>query len=616
MITVNQIPALFEAFQTRWSERDERILLMDEVVKGDWAALGPDDEQLENRSPNLVQVALEDTAESASMLPTVRVTPSGPDDSDKEHAAAMERMAMSYLDRSQFELLAIKSLMDLAGFGFMPWVINYDKESGGPIIEWRDPRTCYPEPGWRTMDSVRTCMFARNLYVRQLPKLWQDELDKHWASNKPHGPFGSVQFFDREITLVEIYEEDFITICALYQSAPNGGIHGGVSMTPVLLERTPTPGGICPVVIGQRITLDNEPRGQFDQVIDVLKAHIRLMALVLDYADQAVYSDIWVKDLVGQMNIGGGSYIQLGPQGAIGRVAPAVSSLAVQQELDALVNNIHLGGRWPKSRPGEIDQAIASAKFIEATAGMMNTVIRTYHLIMKRALEQALRICFKQDLVLGKNRQVAGVLRNQQFVAKRLKSDIDLGAQVHVDYGIGLGRDPQTTMVLGIQGMQTGIWSTEFVQEHFDGITDVDKENRRLDVQKLKDMAFAQVLQGLQGGTIPQRALVDIAKARENGEDIFSLFQEYIVKPQEEIAEQQIPSGLGGPPQMPGAQPGGGGPQPPPAPDAGALMAMLGGGGAPPGAPPGGPPGAGDTSMIGRLSAPLGNGGFAGTEAR
>lgn len=612
MIALNQIPSLFEAFQKRWSERDDRVLLMDEVVRGDWAAIGPDDEQLENRSPNLVQVALEDTAESASMLPTVRVTPAGPTDADKEHGAAMERMAMSYLDRSQFELLAIKSLMDLAGFGFMPWVINYDHESGGPIIEWRDPRTCYPEPGWRTMDSVRTCMFARNLYVRQLPKAWQDELNTHWKDNQPTGRYSATPFFDREITLVEVYEEDFITVAAMYQSSPNQGMSGGVNMTPVLLDRCATPGGICPVVIGQRITLDNEPRGQFDQVIDVLKAHIRLMALVLDYADQAVYSDIWVKDLVGQMNIGGGSYIQLGPQGAIGRVAPAVSSLAVQQELDSLVNNIHLGGRWPKSRPGEIDQAIASAKFIEATAGMMNTVIRTYHLIMKRALEQALRICFKQDLALGKNRQVAGVLRNQQFVARRMKSDIDLGAQVHVDYGIGLGRDPQTTMVLGIQGMQTGIWSTEFVQEHFDGITDVKKEQERLDVQKLKDMAFAQVLQGLQGGTIPQRALVDIAKARENGEDIFSLFEKYIVKGQEEIAAQQIPSGLGGPPQMPGAQPGGGGPQPPPAPDMAAMLGAMGAGGA----PPGGPPQGGDTSMIGRLSAPLGNGGFAGTEAR
>jgi hypothetical protein len=81
------------------------------------------------------------------------------------------------------------------------------------------------------------------------------------------------------------------------------------------------------------------------------RRHVRLMAMIMDYADQAVYSDIWVKDLIGELSWGGGAYIELGPQGAIGRVPPAVSSLNVQHDLDRLVDSIHLGGRWPKSPP-------------------------------------------------------------------------------------------------------------------------------------------------------------------------------------------------------------------------------------------------------------------------
>lgn len=602
MTPLSRLPSMFGAFQARWSERDERMLLTDEVVRGNWSATGPDDEDIENRSPNLVQVALEDTAESASYLPTVRVTPSGPEDLDKDRAAAMERMAMSYLDRSQFDLMAIKTLYDLAGFGFHAWVVNFDHESGGPVIEWRDPRFCYPEQGWRTLDSTKTAIFARSMHVSQLNKGWQKKLQE--AFKVTNDKTGGSAFHDRHVTIVELYEEDFITVAALYQSGAQAAPRAtALDMTPVLLERTKTVGGICPVIVNQRVTLDGEPRGQFDQVIDVLKAHIRLMGLVLDYSDQAVYSDIWVKDLVGQMSIGGGSYIQLGPQGAIGRVPPAVSSLAVQSTLDDIVTSIHVGGRWPKSRPGEVSQAIASAKFIEATAGMMNTAIRTYHLIMKRSMEQALRVCFKQDLALGKNRQIAGVLRNQQFVGERKRSDIDLKAQVTIDYGIGLGRDPQTTMVLGIQGMQTGIWSTEFVQEHFDGITDVAREQQRIDVQKFKDMAFAQILQGVQAGQIPQRALVEIAKARASGEDIFALFEKWIVEPTEEAQSQQIPSGITGQMQTPGAAPAApGGMQPPPPPDIAAMMAGMGGGPAP--SPP---------ESMGRLAARIDGGGFAGT---
>jgi hypothetical protein len=63
MISVDRFPQLFTAFRTRWEERDQRIALMDDVVAGRWSAIGPDDEDLVNRSPNLIQVALEDTAD-------------------------------------------------------------------------------------------------------------------------------------------------------------------------------------------------------------------------------------------------------------------------------------------------------------------------------------------------------------------------------------------------------------------------------------------------------------------------------------------------------------------------------------------------------------------------
>ncbi len=591
----NDIPRQYTNLRNRWTERDERVRIMDSVVRGDWQALGPDGEGLENRSPNLVQVALEDTAETASLVPTVRVIPSTGSDLSKNKAMAMERLAASYLDVSQIELLEIQSLMDLAGFGYFVWVVTFNPETGSPVIEWRDPRTCYPSEGWRTFDSVREAVFARELYCRQLPEDHQMKLRSEIMLSEDD----SDDYLDRRITVIEKYCESTIEVYGMYQSGwRSPGM--GITWVPVLLESAETPYGICPVVIGQRPSLDNEPRGQFDQVIQVMQAHIRLMAMVLDYADQAVYSDVWVKDLVGQMSFGGGAYIQLGPQGAIGRVPPAVSSMSVQQELDSLVTNIHLGGRWPKSRPGEVDQAIASAKFIEATAGMMNTVIRTMHLVMKRALEQALRIALVVDVTEGPDRTVAGILRNQQFLVERKKNDIDLKARLRVDYGIGLGRDAAQTMVLGIQGMQTGIFSKEFVQDNFEGIQDVERERQRIDLQQFADMAFAQLMQGLQEKTIPSSALVAIAKERANGKGIFELFDKYIAKPQEEQMAAAIPSGLGGGMMQPGmSDPAAGGPQPPSAPPPEELMGALGGG---------------EVQSIGRLSERLPGGGFAGTE--
>lgn len=605
-ITVEDIPSFYLALRARWKDRDERMQIMDDVVKGNWSIVDPDDDEVTSRSPNMIQVALEDTAEAASYQPTIRVKPSGAGPTAKKKASAMEELGTSYLDVSRMKLLTIKSLQDLAGFGMFSWLVSYDEESQAPVIRWRDPRTCYPEFGYQAWDSVRTCVFAREVYVRQLPELYQEKVRAAFGGLWERDHY-DVLFHDRKVTLTEICEQDAITVAALYSHSQGNIGSKGATWLPVLLDVAPTLGGICPVVVGERLVLDNEPRGQFDQVVGVLQAHIRLMSMVLDYSDQMVYSDIWVKDLVGQMSYGGGAYIQLGPQGQIGRVPPAVSSFSVQQELEQLVNNVHLGGRWPKTRPGEIDQAIASAKFVEATAGMMNTVIRTYHLIMQEHLESALRICFKQDALKGPKRTVAGILRNQQFMVERSKDDIDLAARVQVDYGIGLGRDPAQSLVLGIQGAQTGMWSNDFVQENFDGLTDIEQERRRIDVNKFKDMAFAQLLNGLQTGSIPQAALVKIAQARATGEDIFALFQEYVVAPAEELAQQSYTSGLTGEQVAPGgAPPGAGGPAPPVPPDGAALLGALAGAG----------PGAAGAETMSRLSVPLGEGSFANSQVK
>lgn len=598
----DRFSVLWQRYSERWQGRDDRMDTIDKVVRGDWTVFGPDDEAAENRSPNLIQVALEDTAEAASLVPSVRVMPSKTTQQAKARASKMEQIGSSYLDASEIDLLTIKSMMNLAGHGLFTWVVTYSQELG-PRLEWRDPRTCYPEPDQSTLGVTKRAFFARDLYMTQLPPEWQAlfyqhceerEIDQNWWT-------------DHTVTLVEYYDEDCTIVAGVYDASavPQGGLtkpFQKAHYVSVFLEQLENKSGLCPVIVGQRITLDNEPRGQFDQVIPVLQAHVRLMSLVLDYSDQAVYSDVWVKDLIGEMPYGGGSFIQLGPQGQIGRVPPAVTSLSVYNELDQLINNIHLGGRWPKTRPGDIDQAIASGKFVESTVGMMNTVIRTYHMITQRALEQALRVAFALDKAHGHERTVSGVLRNQQFLLERKLDDIDLTARVNVEYGLGLGRDPAQSMVVGIQAAQAGIVSLEYVQENFDGITDVALERVRLDVQQLKDMAMAKLLQGLQGGMIPESALVEIAKARQNGEDIFALYDKFIVKPKEAQQEQMLTSGLTGEQLMPGQPPppeaGMGAPVPPPPEE---LLGLLGGGAGP--------------ESIGRLSVPFPGGGFAGTQS-
>lgn len=581
MIDSTEIAHRYVAYRSRFAARDARMVTIDQVVRGEYGQVDPEEEEVTSRSPNLIQVALEDTAEAASIMPTIRVVPATGGERAKSQALAQEKIAAGYFDVSKMDLQLTSTVYDLAGFGLGAWVVWPDYEMRRPLIEWKDPRFCYPEPGVRVGDAVRNCFFARQVYLTQLPadqraKLMTEVNDPAFDENA-------------SIILVEWYDEQDVCVYALWggAGAETFGVRTGADFTPVMLEHWHHGLGVCPVIIGARFSLDGEMRGQFDQVVGVLLAHVRLMGMVLDYADQAVYSDVWVKDLIGEMPYGGGAYIELGPQGAIGRVPPAVTSLNVVQDLQMLTDAIHVGGRWPKSRPGEIDQAIASAKFLEATAGMMNTAIKTYHSILRHMMEQALRVCFVMDSKLFPGKKSAsGILRNQEFVEEYDSTKINLQHRVKVEYGLGLGRDPAQSAVLMLQYAGQDYVSHEFVQENIEGLTDVARERSRIDVQKFREMALAKILQGIEGGTIPEAALVEMAEARAKGDDLFTIFKKYVVAPKQELEASQLGSGLG-PPVQPGMGPdgvplpgapgdGGGGLLPPPPPEAQGLLARLG----------------------------------------
>ena len=209
-------------------------------------------------------------------------------------------------------------------------------------------------------------------------------------------------------------------------------------------------------------------------------------------------------------------------------------------------------------------------------------------------MERALRIALEVDKAyFPKSKTASGILRNQEFLTEyNPKTDIDTKNLLRVEYGLGLGRDPAQSAVLHIQYSQAEFVSKEFVQENIDGLTDVGRERSRLDVEKFRGMALAKLLQGLEAGTIPNEALIEIARSREKGEDLFDIFEKYVVLPEQEAANAQqqnmIETGLG-PPMEVGAGP------PPPE-------------GMPAPPPPGG------AELLARLGTPAGDGGMLGTQ--
>jgi len=582
MLQVEELPALVEEYQRRYSDRDERHRVIHEVISGQWEVSDLNEDPIEKASANLIQVASEDTGDSAAVMPSIRVKPWKNTERVKRQAVKQEMIAQHYSSFSKVDHMLSPTVQSLANFGISPWIVWPDFDEMVPVIERRTGRGCYPEPGIRTNQNARNVVFMREVPFNALKREQQAMIISQVG-------FAADEAWRRQakVLLTEYFDETQILIGGIITTGGTLWTSSASSYKPAIpvhLGWVPHELGVCPVVVGERFTEDSEQRGQFDQVVGPQRSWARLQALALDYADQLVYSDIWTKDVIGEISYGGGSYINLGPNGGIGRVPPASSSFQVNNDLALAEEAVHTGGRWPKSRPGQIDQSIASAKFLESSNGMMNTVIKGYHMVLKSMIESTVQIAFATDLkVLGPRedgpRLASGILRNQEFAEDYNVEDIDLKNRVMVDYGLGLGKDPSQSAVLQIQYAQNGYISEEFVQESIEGVTNVARERARIDSQKLRQVLFGKLIESVQAGQVTNRQLLELARKRYEGDDLLELFEEYVVVPEEEMLGLPT-SGLTGqpiggppgvaPPGQPGAQPG-----VPPAPNPSDLLARI-----------------------------------------
>ena len=88
-LEINRLSSMYAAWRSRFTERDVRMETIDRIVRGEFDIFDPDEEKVTSRSPNLVQVAIEDTAEAASLVPTIRVQPEGSTVTAKKVARTM-----------------------------------------------------------------------------------------------------------------------------------------------------------------------------------------------------------------------------------------------------------------------------------------------------------------------------------------------------------------------------------------------------------------------------------------------------------------------------------------------------------------------------------------------
>lgn len=551
--------------EARNGQRDQNHALIRGVRLGHIRQLFPDELDFSitfNGSPiaNFVDIVAHDMAEGIAPLPALAcVSGRMETDTDQKRAETKNRIGMNYWMHSKLESQMLKRGADwYVTYGFVPFFIEPDTNTKMPRIIVDDPRHSYYE-----RDRYGNVCFYAKRWMRSVDDLCA--MFPEWAGLIRKDPKSGVDCSgDTEIELVRIVDDVRVT---LFLPAREGLVLGGYDHK---MAR-------CPVVVADRPSLDETPRGQFDDVIWVQVARAIMATLALEAASLAVQAPIAVPEDMDELPVGPNAIMQSKDAGQIRRVNLELPP-QIFAETATLDQELRLGSRYPEARSGGINASVVTGKGVEALLGTFDSQIKGAQIIFKDVLEDVTAFCFEMDEKWWPNSSkiVTGTLAGASYEFSYIPSrDINGRYACTVTYGFAAGlRDPSQAIVTMLQLEGAGLIAKGTTMANLPMGIDPLQEMKRINVEAsreaLKQGFFALVqasgqlaAQGQDPTPIMQLS-VSVIRDLQNGKPVEEAIanayaeleqkQQEAQQAQEEAAEQTAgPAGAPGQDQFEGA---------------------------------------------------------------
>ena len=578
-LDIERIAKRVENLKRLHSERDFRMAQIQAVRKGQIASIFPDlfPEGLPySMVANFIDVAARDLAEVLAPLPSfncgaVKVT----DEKARKFADKRSMIANNYVANSRLQSQMYWGADWYFSYGFLPIHVEPDFEGDIPFIRVEDPMGSYPE-----FDRFGRCVAYAKRYKKTSNELAHEFPE--FATNIL-GRFG--ENTGNDIELIKYMDKDQ-TVLFL----PNNNN--------LILSTVKNPLGKMTVRIARRPGIDDEPRGQFDDVIYVQMARARFANLAMEAAEKSIQAPLVVPSDVLDLPMGPDAVIRTTQPQGVGRVRLDIPAAAFQEQ-SALQSELRLGARYPEGRTGNIDASIITGQGVQALLGAFDSQIKAGQTILAEVFEDVLQIAFEMDEVLfDKEKSVRGTAQGTPYELKYMPSkDIKGDTSIEVRYGLMAGLDPSRALIFSLQALGADLVSKDFIRRELPWNVNTTMEETRITVEKMQDnltqaiTATAQAIPAMAAqGADPSPLIKNIADVIDRitrGENIQDAALAVFTPPQqpEQPAQPEMaPPGAQGPveqaPQSPAApgEPSGGVPQQagPPA-DLATMLAGLGG---------------------------------------
>jgi hypothetical protein len=576
---IDTIAQRVQNMKERNRNRDARMSDLLAVRKGRMTEVFPDlfPEGMSNPMvANFVDVAARDLAEVLAPLPSFNCgTSNTTSDRAKAFADKRSMIANNYVYTSRLQSQMYWGADWYFSYGFLPIHVEPDFETNLPRIRVEDPMGAYPE-----FDRFGRCVAYAKRYMKTIGELANDYPEYAGAL------LGKLGFNQDTSALVEMIRYTDKDVTVLYVPSRNNLVLSGA--------RNIT--GKMNVKIARRPGIDDEARGQFDDVLYVQLARARFANLAMEAAEKSVQAPIVVPNDVLDMPMGPDAIIRTASPQGVGRVRLDVPQAAFQEQA-ALASELRLGARYPEGRTGNIDASIITGQGVQALLGAFDSQVKAGQIILAETFEEVIAMCFEMDEKLfNEEKSVRGVSQGTPYELKYMPSkDIKGDHTIEVRYGLMAGLDPSRALIFSLQALGADLVSKDFVRRELNWSLNVSQEEQRIEVEKMRDnlsaaiTATAQAIpamasQGQDPSALIQK-IADVIERRQKGDSIEAAALAVFTPPQapEQPAMQEgmTPPGAQGPveqappsPASPG-QPSGGVPQQ--APDLATILAGLGG---------------------------------------
>jgi hypothetical protein len=551
-LSMEQVAARVENLRFRNAERDGRNLDVLAVRKGQIASVYPDffpDGVDANVVANFIDIVARDLSEVMAPLPAVNCSAANSvSDRARSFADKRTRVASNYFAHSDLSVQMYQGADWYLTYGFLPFFIELDEEAKMPRIRLENPVGAYPE-----FDRYGRCIAFAKRYMTSLAELValfpEYEYSLLGGANYKQDlntQVEMIRYFDKDQSIIYIPTKDNL-----------------------VLSRAKNPLGKMMVVVARKPSIDDELRGQFDDILGIQLLRNRFALLAMEAAEKSVQSPIVLPQDVQELQLGGDAVIRTANPAGVRRVELNIPAGAFTEQT-LLNQELRVGARYPESRTGNVNASVVTGQGVQALMGAFDTQVKSAQAIFASALRDVISLCFEVDeTIFPEEKTIRGVDSGSPYeITYSPKKDIKGDYSADVRYGMLAGLNPAQGLIFMLQALGGGLISRDMAMRELPFTVNVTQELEKIEIENMRQsllgsitalsQAIPQMAMQGQDASEVVRQIAAVIKARQKGQALEDVIEEVFTPQPQPVPPAGAQQAVEQPSPVPAGVPAGG----------------------------------------------------------